>query len=77
MASMPGYEFLGAPNAFTVTNSATSGSITGSSDLVGTITGYTYDNSTVSGCASGMTINGSSAAQVGGDKTSADLDALK
>jgi hypothetical protein len=77
MASMPGYEFLGAPNAFKITNSASSGSITGSSDLVGTITGYTYNNSTVSGCASGMTINGSSAAQIGGDKNTADLDTLK
>ncbi|MDR2444861.1 MAG: hypothetical protein LBD44_02840 [Spirochaetaceae bacterium] len=72
MASMPGYEFLGAPGAFTVTNSASSGSITGGcTDLVGKIAGYIYDNSTVAGtCTStmaGVTNN------VGGDKNSAAL----
>jgi hypothetical protein len=79
MASMPGYEFLGAPNAFTVTNSLTSGSITGGcTDLVGTITGYIYDNSTVAAtCASSMTINGSTGAQTGGNENMAGLDTLK
>jgi hypothetical protein len=79
MASMPGYEFLGAPNAFTVTNSSTFGSITaGGNDLVGTIAGYIYDNSTVeASCTSTMTINGSTGAQKGGDKNSAGLDTLK
>jgi hypothetical protein len=79
MASIPGYEFLGAPNAFTVTNSSTSGSITaGGNDLIGTIAGYIYDNSTVEAtCVSSMTINGSTGAQIGGDKNSAGLDTLK
>jgi hypothetical protein len=50
MASMPGYEFLGAPGAFKITKSSTSGSITGGcTDLVGKIAGYIYDNSTVGG----------------------------
>jgi hypothetical protein len=77
---MPGYEQLGAPNAFTVANSLTSGSITGGcTDLVGTIAGYIYNNSTVAAsCASTMTVNGqTNGAQVGGNKTSADLDTLK
>ncbi|MDR2632641.1 MAG: hypothetical protein LBC51_03345 [Treponema sp.] len=78
MSSMPGYEFLAAPNAFKVTNSSTSGSITGGcTDLVGKIAGYIYDNSTVeSSCTSTMTINGSAGAQTGGDKNSAGLDTL-
>jgi hypothetical protein len=76
MAAMPGYEFLGAPGAFTVTNSSTSGSITGGCiDLVGKIAGYIYDNSTVAGtCTSTMT---GAANNVGGDKNSADLSTLK
>jgi hypothetical protein len=74
MASMPGYEFLGAPSAFAVTNSSASGSITGGY-LAGKIAGYIYDNSTVAGtCTS--TITGPSTI-VGGDKDSADLSALK
>jgi hypothetical protein len=78
MASMPGYEFLAAPSAFKVINSSTSGSITGSTDLIGTIAGYIYDNSTIEGsCTSTMTINGSTGNQTGGDKSSADLGTLK
>jgi hypothetical protein len=67
---------LGAPAAFTVTNSSSSGSITGGcTDLVGTIAGYTYDNSTVDGtCASTMT---GATNNVGGDKNSAALSTLK
>jgi hypothetical protein len=75
MASMPGYEFLGAPGAFTVTNSASSGSIAGGcTDLVGKIAGYIYDNSTVETCTSTMT---GATNNVGGDKNSAAPDTLK
>ncbi|MDR2394473.1 MAG: hypothetical protein LBD93_10025 [Treponema sp.] len=76
MASMPGYEFLGAPGAFTVTNSTSSGSITGNcTDLVGKIAGYIYDNSTVAGtCTSTMT---GATNNVGGDKNSFALSTLK
>jgi hypothetical protein len=76
MALMPGYEFLGAPSAFIVTNSTSSGSITGGcTDLVGKIAGYIYDNSTVDGtCTSTMT---GATNNVGGDKNSADLSTLK
>jgi hypothetical protein len=63
------------PSAFTVRNSLSSGSITGCTNLVGTIAGYIYDNSTVdSTCTSAMTGPSNT---VGGDKTSADLPALK
>jgi hypothetical protein len=78
-ASIPGYEFLGAPNRFAVKNCSTSGNITaGGNDLVGTIAGYIYDNSTVEGsCTSTMTINNSTGDLIGGDKNSAALDSLK
>jgi hypothetical protein len=67
---------LAAPNAFTVTNSSTSGSFTGAcADLVGKIAGYIYDNSTVDDtCTSTMT---GATNNVGGDKNSAALDTLK
>jgi hypothetical protein len=76
MASMPGYEFLGAPSAFKVTNSSTSGSITGGcTDLIGKISGYIYDNSTVENtCTSTMT---GPSNNVGGNKDNADLSTLK
>jgi hypothetical protein len=76
MASMPGYEFLGAPGAFTVTKSTSSGSITGGcTDLVGKIAGYIYDNSTVENtCTSTMT---GANDNVGGDKNSDALSTLK
>jgi hypothetical protein len=76
VGSMPGYEFLGAPGAFTVTNSTSAGSITGGcTDLVGKIAGYIYDNSTVeSTCSSTMT---GATNNVGGDKDSDALSTLK
>jgi hypothetical protein len=75
MASMSAFEFLGAPSAFKVTNSASSGSITGGcTDLVGKIAGYVYDNSTVEACTSTMT---GATNNIGGDKKSADLSTLK
>jgi hypothetical protein len=75
-ATTPGYEYFGAPNAFSVTNSSTSGSITGNcTDLVGKIAGYIYDNSTVDGtCTSTMT---GASNNVGGDKDSTALSTLK
>jgi hypothetical protein len=77
MASMPGYEFLAAPNAFKVTNSSTSGSITGGcTDLVGKIAGYIYDNSTVDATTCTSTMTGPSAL-FGGNKNSAGLGTLK
>jgi hypothetical protein len=65
-----------APDAFTVSNSTSSGSITGGcTDLVGKIAGYIYDNSTVNGtCTSTMT---GATNNLGGDKNSADLNTLK
>jgi hypothetical protein len=76
MASMPGYEFLGAPSAFTVANSTSSGSIIGGcTDLVGKIAGYVYDNSTVAdNCTSTMS---GATNNVGGDKDGAALVTLK
>ncbi|MHB9293102.1 hypothetical protein Holit_02222 [Hollandina sp. SP2] len=70
------YPNRGAPGAFTVTNSTSSGSITGGcTDLVGKIAGYIYDNSTVaSTCTSTMT---GATNNVGGDKNSNALSTLK
>jgi hypothetical protein len=70
------YPKRGAPNAFTVTNSTSSGSIIGGCiDLVGKIAGYIYDNSTVDGtCTSTMT---GVANNVGGNKETAALATLK
>jgi hypothetical protein len=64
------------PTAFKVTNSSTSGSITGGcNDLVGKIAGYVYDNSTVEGtCTSTMT---GATNNVCNNKTTADLTTLK
>jgi hypothetical protein len=76
MASTPGYEFVGAPSAFTGANSSASGSITGGcTDLVGKIAGYTYDNSKVeNSCTSTMT---GPTGNIGGTKSDADLSTLK
>lgn len=68
------------PGAFSIRTSTSSGSIVtaGGNDLIGTIAGYIYDNSTVaSSCSSTMTINGGAGVQIGGDKSSAGLDTLK
>jgi hypothetical protein len=73
-------EYRPEPSAFIIRDSTSSGTIitAGGNDLVGTIAGYIYDNSTVeASCTSDMTINGSTGARIGGDKTSADLDTLK
>jgi hypothetical protein len=66
---------LAAPSAFKVTNSSTSGSISGGcTELVGGIAGYIYSNSTVDGnCTSNMT---GAANNVGGDDSTI-LDTLK
>jgi hypothetical protein len=70
------YPKRGTPNAFTVSNSTSSGSITGGcTDLVGKIAGYIYDNSTVeNSCTSNMT---GATNNVGGDENSAALGTLK
>jgi hypothetical protein len=70
------YPQVSAPSAFMVTNSSTSGSITGDcTDLVGKIAGYIYDNSMVaSACTSTMT---GPSNNVGGDKSSVELLTLK
>jgi hypothetical protein len=73
-------DYYPVPAAFAISNSSTSGSIStsGGNDLVGTIAGYTYDNSTVATSSSTMTVNGSSGtALVGGSKSTADLATLK
>jgi hypothetical protein len=69
-------DYRPVPGAFTVSNSSSSGSITGNcTDLVGKIAGYIYDNSTVENtCTSTMT---GATDNVGGDKDSAALSTLK
>jgi hypothetical protein len=72
------YPMRNKPPSFKVQNCSTSGSITSTGSLIGTIAGYIYDNSTVeSSSTSTMTINGSAGTLVGGDKTTVDLDGLK
>jgi hypothetical protein len=76
---VPAYaSYYPEPTAFIVINSSSSGSITGCTNLVGTIAGYIYDNSTVEDtCTSTMTINGLAGVLVGGDIDSAPLTTLK
>jgi hypothetical protein len=70
-------EYFPIPSGFKVQNCSSSGSITSTGSLIGTIAGYIYDNSTVESSTSTMTINSSSGALVGGNKATVDLDGLK
>jgi hypothetical protein len=71
------YPMRDKPPGFKAQNCSTSGSITSTGSLIGTIAGYIYDNSTVeNSCTSTMTgVTGD--ALVGGNKTTVDLDGLK
>jgi hypothetical protein len=73
-------DYFPTPGIFEIKNSSSSGSITSTGALIGTIAGYIYDNSTVENtCSSTMTINGRTAGTplVGGNKTNIDLPGLK
>lgn len=50
-------EVIPIPSRYAISDCSTSGSITGGSEVIGSIAGYTYD-STVTSCTSTMTING-------------------
>jgi hypothetical protein len=67
-------EYFPEPGAIRVANCQTSGEITiseGSTiSTAGTIIGYAFNNSSVEGCTSGMTINSSPANMVGSSDTS-------
>jgi hypothetical protein len=67
-------EYYPEPSAFIVRNSSSSGKITGG-NLVGRITGYTYDNSTVEATCTSTMIGAYS--NTGANKDTADLSALK
>jgi hypothetical protein len=54
-------EYRPAPGAIRVTNCQTSGEINGGV-IAGAVLGYAYDNSSVTGCTSTMTVNGDAAA---------------
>jgi predicted small secreted protein len=70
------YPLRDKPSSFKVKDCSTSGSITGGS-LVGTIAGYTYDNSTVEDSCTSTMAGVTGGVLVGGDKTTVDLSGLK
>lgn len=65
-----------SPSIFKVSDSSTSGSITGGT-IVGTIAGFTYTDSIVENCTSDMTINGEDGPQIGATGDDVTLEQIK
>jgi hypothetical protein len=69
-------EFRPEPGAIRVTNCQTSGAINGGS-IAGAILGYAYDNSSLEGCTSVMTVDGAAGEQIGATLDDVTLDDLR
>jgi hypothetical protein len=63
--SMAGTQTVGIPSVFTIMNCSSSGSISGGSTSVGSITGYSYHSTVENNCASTMTWDGGTLNKVG------------